>query len=143
LIDAPLPLWAETGVPSAVTVTEDGATGGQIWTRLYARRNGFPQIVHSSKRFGGPTGLEEYLGRGVGLSLTVHVEDAALVSRSAGFFLQVLGRRVPLPRWLSPGDLTVTHAEVGGGAFVFTLEITHRWFGTLVRQTALFQEFQP
>ena len=58
LIGGPLPVSADTGVPSIVTVTEDAATGGQIWTRIYARRNGFPQVIHSSKRFAGPTGLE-------------------------------------------------------------------------------------
>jgi len=50
-VGAPLPLSRDANVPSVVTVTEDMATGGQIWTRLYTRRRGFPQIIHSSKRF--------------------------------------------------------------------------------------------
>ena len=73
-------------VPSVVTVTEDMATGGQIWTRLYARRNGFPQIIHSSKRFSGPTGLEEYLGRGLSVALRVRVRGDAFVFCSDGRF---------------------------------------------------------
>ena len=72
----PLPVSRDVHVPSVVTVTEDVATNGQHWTRLYARRRGFPQVVHSSKRFAGPTGLEEYVGCGVGMALTIHVEDA-------------------------------------------------------------------
>ncbi len=103
LVGGPLPLHAEAGVPGAVTVTEDGATGGQVWTRLYARRRGFPQVIHSSKRFAGPTGLEEYVGRGVGMALEVSVEEGALVFRSAGYFLQAFGRRLRLPRWMEPG----------------------------------------
>ena len=74
LIGGPLPLSREAHAPSVVTVSEDIACAGQHWTRLYARRNGFPQVVHSSKRFAGPTGLEEYVGCGVGMALTIHVE---------------------------------------------------------------------
>src|SRR5580658_8622799 len=48
-IGAPLPLSADAHVPAVVTITEDVAGGGQMWTRLYARRNGFPQVIHSSK----------------------------------------------------------------------------------------------
>jgi hypothetical protein len=56
VIGGPLPTGAETGVPMVVTVTEDAASGGQIWTRICARSNGFPQVIHSAKRFAGPTG---------------------------------------------------------------------------------------
>src|SRR5262245_22346794 len=38
LIGGPLPLWHCVHVPAVVTVTEDRACGGQIWTRLYGRR---------------------------------------------------------------------------------------------------------
>jgi hypothetical protein len=140
LVGGPLPLSRESDVPSVVTVTEDMMTGGQIWTRLYARRTAFPQIIHSSKRFAGPTGLEEYVGYGVGMALTVSVADGALVFRSAGYFLQLFGRRFALPAWLSPGDLSVTHGELGGGSFSFTLDLSHPRFGALIRQTAAFRE---
>jgi hypothetical protein len=140
LIGGPLPVGADVGVPSAVTVTEDMTTGGQIWTRLYARRCGFPQVIHSSKRFAGPTGLEEYVGYGVGMALTVHVENEALVFRSAGYFIQVFGARLTLPSWLTPGALTVTHSEIGEGRFGFSLEIVHPRLGRLIRQYGVFRE---
>src|ERR1700709_2801421 len=84
LIGGPLPTSSDTQIPSIVTVTEDAATSGQIWTRIYARRNGFPQVIHSSKRFAGPTGLEEYLGFGVGMALRVGGGGQALLFRTAG-----------------------------------------------------------
>ena len=163
LIGGPLPISRDTQVPSVVTVTEDVATRGQHWTRLYARRSGFPRIVHSSKRFAGPTGLEEYVGYGDGMALTIHVEahvpekwepvfrkghaptqeDSALVFRAAHYFLQLGRWRVRLPSWASPGALAVTHAELGDGRFLFRLDITHKRLGRLICQTAAFEEAQP
>jgi hypothetical protein len=124
--------------PSVVTVTE--GMGGQIWTRLYARRSGFPQVIHSAKRFGGPTGLEEYVGCGVGMALKVYARDGALVFRSHGYFVEAFGRRVFLPAWLTPGTLYVTHAELPDGKFSFTLQIFHPRLGLLIRQMAIFRE---
>jgi Domain of unknown function (DUF4166) len=123
-----------------VTVTEDAATGAQVWTRIYARRNGFPQVIHSSKRFCGPTGLEEYVGFGVSMALRMLVDGEALLFRSAGYFVQLGRLRLPVPALLTPGALTVAHTDLGGGEFRFTLEIVHPRFGMLVRQSVVFRE---
>jgi hypothetical protein len=143
LIGGPLPVSRDAHVPSVVTVTEDVASNGQHWTRLYARRRGFPQVVHSSKRFAGPTGLEEYVGCGVGMALTISVEDKALVFRAAHYFLQLGRFRLQLPAWLAPGALGVTHAELGDGRFLFKLDIVHPRLGRLICQTAAFKEAHP
>jgi hypothetical protein len=140
LIGGPLPIRADTRVPSIVTVTEDAGTGGQIWTRIYGRSRGFPQVIHSSKRFAGPTGLEEYVGFGVGMTLRMLVDGQALLFRSAGYFLQLGRLRLSLPAWLTPGVLTVTHTDLGSGEFRFTLEIIHPRFGMLIHQSAVFRE---
>ena len=140
VIGGPLPTGSETGVPMVVTVTEDAASGGQIWTRICARSNGFPQVIHSAKRFAGPTGLEEYVGYGVSMALRISVEHEALVFRSVGYFLQIGPLRLQLPMQFAPGDLTVTHSDLGSGTFRFTLEIIHPRFGKLIRQSAVFRE---
>jgi hypothetical protein len=131
---------AQAARPMIVTVTEDAASGGQIWTRICARRDGFPQVIHSAKRFAGPTGLEEYVGFGVSMALRIAVEHEALVFHSVGYSLQLGPFRLPLPDWLTPGDLTVTHSDLGCGDFRFTLEIIHPRFGRLIRQSAVFRE---
>jgi len=140
VIGAPLPLYSDTGVAAVVTVTEDARVRGQVWTRLYARRRGFPQVIHTSKRFQGPTGLEEYLGYGVGMSLAVTVENGAIVFRSVDYFFDLFGLRVKLPAFLKPGDLTIKHAESGPHQFSFTLDLIHKRLGLLIRQRALFHE---
>jgi len=142
-IGSPLPTSRDTHVPSVVAVTEDLASGGQVWTRLYVRRRGFPQVIHSSKRFAGPTGLEEHVGCGVGMTLTMRVEDHALVFRSNQYFVDFGRWRLTLPRWATPGTLTVRHIEVEGQQFVFAMEIVHPWLGMLLRQSAVFREAGP
>jgi Domain of unknown function (DUF4166) len=140
LIGGPLPTGTETGASMIVAVTEDAESRGQVWTRICAKRNGFPQVIHSAKRFAGPTGLEEYIGLGISMSLRLFVEGEALLFRSAGYFFSIGALRLRLPERLTPGALTVTHADLGGGNFRFTLEAVHPHFGLLVRQSAVFRE---
>jgi hypothetical protein len=143
LIGGPFPICRDTHVPSVVAVTEDMATGGQIWTRLYAQRRHFPQIVYSRRCFAGPTGLEEYIGAGFGITLVIEVVDDTLVVRSRDYFLEWFGVRVRLPDWLTPGGLSVTHAECADGRFSFTLDVVHPRLGLLIRQIGLFREAWP
>jgi hypothetical protein len=140
VIGAPLPLSRDVGVPAIVSVTEDMRAGGQVWTRQFSRRRKFPQVIHTAKRFSGPTGLEEYVGRGVSMALTVHAVGESLVFRSTGYWVQVGARRFRLPEFLTPGRMVVTHAELGDGRFIFTLQVIHPVFGEIIRQSAVFSE---
>jgi len=140
LIGGPLPTGRETRVPMIVTVTEDAASGGQVWTRICSRSDGFPQVIHSAKRFAGPTGLEEYVGFGISMALRLSVEHEALFFRSAGYFLKLGPLRVGLPERFTPGALTVSHTDLGGGAFRFALKVIHPRYGALIRQSAVFRE---
>ena len=75
ILGGPIPFTPGATGPSVVAVTEEPALDGQVWTRIYARHGRFPQVIHSAKRFRGPTGLEEDLGHGLLMRLTMHVED--------------------------------------------------------------------
>lgn len=140
LIGAPLPLSRDTEVPAVVSVTEDSASSGQFWTRMYGRRRGFPQVIHSSKRFAGPTGLEEYIGSGFGIALRVEVVSEALQFVSDHYFFAGFGFRLRIPRWLAPGSLVIRHVDCNHGWFAFVLLLEHRWLGELIRQTVMFDE---
>lgn len=139
LVGGPLPLVREPGA-SVVTVTEDAVGQGQVWTRMYVRADGFPQVIHSAKRFAGPTGLEEHVGGGVGMALAVTVDEGALVFRSVFYFATVAGVRLRLPRWAEPGVLTITHRDRDEGRFAFTLALDHPLFGRLLGQDAIFRD---
>jgi hypothetical protein len=142
LIGAPLPLGRDPGVAAVVTVTEDSTGGGQVWTRMYARRRGFPQVIHTAKRFAGPTGLEEYLGGGFGIALRVGTTASGIRFVSDHYFLKLGGWRLRLPRWIAPGALTIDHDDLGGGRFAFTLCLRHWLVGDLIRQVGHFRD-QP
>ncbi|MEM9126827.1 MAG: DUF4166 domain-containing protein [Pseudomonadota bacterium] len=141
VIGAPLPFdCTSVGRSAVVTVTEDAATGGQYWIRQYGRAAGFPQMVGSSKRFAGPTGLEEYIGYGIGISLRLEGSPDGLYFISDRYFLKLGQWRLTLPRWVCPGRLVVGHEELGNGRFRFTLELIHPLFGELIWQDAVFHD---
>lgn len=157
LIGAPLPLDTQNaGAAAIVTVTEapgvNGGHGGQIWMRQYARQDAkrpFPQIIQSAKRFTGPTGIEEHIGGGIGMSLQPRVEDKELVFRAQDIFWDIPrpwkkqgGKklRLTLPRWLGPKVLRAGHEELGDGQFAFTLKLEHKWFGKMLDQRVFFQD---
>jgi hypothetical protein len=143
LIGAPLPLGRDPGAPAGVAVTADAATGGQHWTRIYGRAHGFPQVIRSTKRFAGMTGLEEYLGFGFGIALTVRADAHALHFDGDHYFLAMGRMRVRLPRWLAPGALTISHIDQGGGQFDFVLTLRHPLLGELIEQRCRFRDQAP
>ncbi len=139
-IGGPLPTIRGATGPAVVVVREDTGLGGQSWTRIYARPGSFPQVVHSAKRFCGPTGLEEYVGCGVGMTLDVSVIDGALVFRSRGYFLEIGRWRLRFPRVLEPGVMEIVHRDERDGEFSFRLTLTHALLGRLVHQLAYFRD---
>lgn len=140
LVGAPLPLGRDAGVPAVVCVSEDAASGGQLWSRMYGRKRGFPQVIHTAKRFAGATGLEEYVGRGIGMALRVEPMPDGLRFVSDYYFVMAGKRRWRLPRWAAPGRTTVEHHDLGDGRFAFDLELRHPWAGRLVAQHAVFDD---
>ena len=143
LIGAPLPTSQDVMVSTAVAVTEDEPTQGQFWTRIYGRHRGFPQVIQSSKRFAGPTGLEEHLGHGVTMRLRVEAKDGVLLFHSAGYTVDLFGLRLIVPRWAGLPKCTVSHVDCGHGAFAFVLDVHHGLLGELIHQTAVFVEQVP
>jgi hypothetical protein len=142
LFGAPLPLCTRTGGAALVAVSEEQRSGGQCWTRIYARPGRFPQVIHSAKRFSGPTGLEEYLGRGLGMALRVEALDDGIAFVSDHYFIELGRVRLRLPRFLTPGTTRVTHRQVAGTSFLFGLELEHPWAGRLIHQQVLFEDVE-
>lgn len=147
LIGAPLPVDLNCRDCDAVVAVTNAAKGeGQIWTRLYARKNGFPQAIHSMKKFAGPTGLEEHVVDGtlfgLGMTLKLSVAAGALYFASDDYFLRLGCWRATLPPALAPGRMVIGHHDLGEGRFLFTLTLTHAVFGLMIDQETVFEDME-
>ena len=141
LIGAPLPLErGNVGQTAVVTVTEARGGIGQLWTRLYTRRKGFPQVIHSMKSFAGPSGLREQVGGGVGMNLKMEARGQELRFISSQYFWKLGRLEIPLPRLAAPGELRVIHRDLGEGSFAFILSLNHPVLGELLYQRADFED---
>jgi hypothetical protein len=140
LIGAPLPLGAMKRATSTVVVTADADGHGQCWSRIYHQPGQLPQVIRSRKLFAGQTGLEEQIGAGICMALAVRVEMQTLVFRSAGYHWRYRSLKLPLPAWLTPGNVEVRHREEREGIFSFVLTITHPWYGRVFRQIMYFRD---
>lgn len=147
VVGAPLPVDDHCNHCDAVVAVTDAAGGaGQVWTRLYARRDGFPQAIHSMKKFAGPTGLEEHVVDtkhfGLGMTLRLSVRAGALFFSSVDYFFRVARWRVALPAPLAPGRMVIGHHDLGAGRFLFTLTLTHPVFGLMIDQETVFEDME-
>ena len=142
LIGAPLPVHRGDG-PAVVTVTDHPGNRGQVWTRIYHIDKGFPQTIHSVKRFTGNTGLEEYIGFGLSIELRVHVENHSLIFTGNAYYLSIGPWRMKIPALLTPGRLTVVHTELADETFSFEMSLDHALFGRLLYQLAQFEDATP
>lgn len=142
VIGSPLPRTNGATGEAVVAVASDGR-GGQSWRRTYTDPVRGRQTITSAKRFRGPTGLEEYVGGGIGMALRLSVENGALVFRSDHYFLEVGPLRLKLPGFLAPGRMEICHRDEGNGRFSFSLELRHPWVGRLLYQLAVFADSEP
>ncbi len=138
---SPLPFERGATKVATVRVTASANKSGQCWTRLYERQGKFPHVSHSFKRFAGKTGLEEYMGYGLGIGLKMHVEESALVFQSAFYFIQFLGQKITIPSAFFIGTIKLIHKEKTPTSFSITFQLKHPLFGLLIHQKIFFHDY--
>jgi hypothetical protein len=134
---SPLAGANDDDVATQVRVFGDGA-GGVVWQRDFGGR----QRVRSTKALDASGRLVERTEGGLGMALDVFESGGSLVFESRRFFLLVGARRwrLPVPWLLTPGTCRVTHTDLGGGRFRFTLAMTHPLWGRTFHQTGVFRD---
>jgi len=139
LIGTPLAPYGGRDVPVSVRLRLDAEGNGTVWERSYHFAHRAPVTCRSVKR-AEPSGLVEIVGTGIGMALALAECQGALHFRSTGYFWRWRRWRLTLPRWLTPGEMHVVHADLGGGRFRFAMAVTHPRFGEMIRQDGVFVE---
>lgn len=140
LIGNPLTAHRGRDVPMQVQLTKRPDRTGVYWRRSYGFAGRKPSVVTSAKREDAQGRLCEYVGLGFGMRLKVFARNGALHFVSQRYFWQVAGQQIPLPHWLSPGRTHVSHTDLGGGQFRFTIAMDHAWLGRTFYQTGVFHK---
>jgi len=151
LVGSPLPPASSQPLAATVRVATDHTTGGSRWTRCYD----FPGrrvSVASVKALDANGALVERLSCGLRMRLTLDVRGEALCFDSAGYYVEYEGVawsgrrygawRLELPSWFLPGRTCVTHDDLGGGRFRFTMTIRHALLGDLFHHDGVFHSVE-
>ncbi|WP_419903093.1 DUF4166 domain-containing protein [Kiloniella sp.] len=141
LIGTPMAWSRGSEIPcDVITFDDPERDGGVVWERHYHFTPEKIQIARTTKLVSQKEGLLECFGKHFGMKLKLIEEDGALHFISTSFYLQIFGRRIALPRLISPGTLHVTHRDVGNNWFQFMLKVCHPLLGQLAFQDGYFKE---
>lgn len=110
--------------------------------RIY-RLNGRKPIQFTSYMRESEKGeVLEYVGKGLGMKLKLHVQDGNLHFTSDGYFWDVFGLRIPLPGVLTPGKTFLCHRNDNPDQFNIRIEIKHCLLGKTFTQVGVFHDLQ-
>jgi hypothetical protein len=138
LIGTPLAPWRGTQVPMSIELVPDEKRRGVAWQRCYQFTPTKSFTVRSTKCKGGQGEFIEHIGRGFSMRLRLTEEDGNLVFTSVAYEIETGGRTFRIPPLLTPGITTVTHEQLTGDHFRFTLSVDHPLLGRTIYQDGEF-----
>jgi hypothetical protein len=143
LVGGPLVWKSGDRVKTTVSVTPT-ANGLRCWHRTFVFEDGSSQLVQTTKVVDPKRGLLDAVGpqgeRRLAMRMTVWTERNSLHFTSMGYILRFAGFAVPVPVWLTPGQLYAEHRNLGDGTFLYILKFTHPLWGETFYQEGRFRE---
>lgn len=138
LIGTPVAPFVHEDVPVSVRVFDNAGRTGTVWERCYRFPGRDPVTVSSTKQVETDGTLVEALGAGLRMRLKVFEHRGELHFLSVGYYFQLGAVRFDLPHWMLPGPTLVTHADLGAGRFLFTMDTAHPRWGGMYAQSGEF-----
>ena len=138
LIGSPLAPCCGRNVPMRIVLSEDAQLGGVAWKRTYLFANRRPFTVVSTKTHEEKGGVTEHIGSGFSMRLKLQERSGGLVFVSTGYDVSFFGLRFRIPNLLTPGVTTVTHEQIKGSRFRFSLSVDHPILGRTIFQEGEF-----
>jgi len=142
LIKGALIPYSDKDFPVDIQVYSEQGNSAIFKQRIY-RLNGRKPIQFTSYMQESEKGeVLEYVGKGLGMKLVLHVQDSNLHFTSDGYFWDIFGFRLPLPGLFTPGKTFLSHRNDNPNQFNIRIEIKHALFGTTFTQVGIFHEIQ-
>lgn len=138
LIGTPLAPWRGTDVPMTIDLIPDDRLHGIAWQRRYQFSPSRTFTVRSTKCKGKNREFIEHIGRGFSMRLRLSELDGNLIFTSVAYEISIGGRQLKIPSLLTPGITTVTHEQLTGDRFRFTLSVNHPLLGRTIYQDGEF-----
>ena len=138
LIGTPLAPWRGTDVPMTIELIPDEALHGVAWKRCYQFPPAKSFTVRSTKCKGKEGEFSEHIGRGFSMRLKLSERKGSLIFTSVAYEIAILNRVFRIPTLLTPGTTTVTHEQLTGDRFRFTLSVDHPLLGRTIYQDGEF-----
>lgn len=138
LIGTPLAPYRGKNVPMEIELVPDKKLQGVAWNRRYVFSPSREFTVRSTKCQVRNGEFIEHIGRGFSMRLELSEQNGDLVFTSTAYKLAVAGRNFRIPSLLTPGVATVTHEQLTGDRFRFTLSVDHSLLGRTIYQDGEF-----
>jgi hypothetical protein len=116
----------------------DQKLSGVTWNRIYHFRPDRVFTVRSTKSRGRCGELIEHIGCGFSMRLKLAERRGNLVFTSTAYLVSIAGRTIRIPGLLTPGVTTVTHEQIEGDRFRFSLAVDHPLLGRTIFQDGEF-----
>jgi len=138
LIGTPLAPYRGKDIPVSIELIRDDRLHGVAWSRSYAFPNRRLFTVWSTKSRGEENEFIEHIGRGFMMRLKLFEKNGGLMFTSVAYEIAIADKKFRIPSLLTPGITTVTHEQLTGNRFRFTLSVDHPLLGRTIYQDGEF-----